>query len=670
MTKRHSLVLHALLCLFAGSAQAAAPAGVQAQDWLQLRPIGEPRLSADGARVVYTLGNVDAVADRRGSDLWLVGWDGGEARQLTFTAASESLPRWRGDGRQITYLLKSADDSAGPQLWQLDVDSGQSTQLTRLPGVITGYEWSPDGKRAVLTYLPPDPAQPAGGRPAPWVIDRYEFKRDGQGYLAGNRRARLYLFDPAAPDQAALLTTTGEADETLPQWSPDGRRIAYVSNHDPRPERTRNSDVFVVAAQAASPPRRVTDHAHIDGGFLAWSPDGRRLAYGQGSEQRFDFHNLYRLAIADVDRDHGRVLTPALDRGVSQAQFGEDGRSLSFLVADDRTQYLARADADNGLTTLVLAGARTITQLHQRGGRAVVLVSDDTTPPEIHAVEAGTLRALTRHNQAWAASRPLQPASGLQFASADGTLVHALLTLPAARPAGRLPTIVWLHGGPNAQDSHAFQFERQLFAAAGYAVLSINYRGSSGRGSAFGESIFGDWGQKEVQDVLAGVDHLVAQGIADPARLGVGGWSYGGLLTDYVIASDTRFAAAISGAGSANHLSLYGHDQYVHLYDSQFGPPWENTEQWLKFSYPFFKADRIRTPTLFLGGDRDVNVPILGSEQMYQALKYLDVPTRLVVYPGENHRFVRPSFELDRLQRYLDWFDRYLAAGKGAGGTR
>jgi dipeptidyl aminopeptidase/acylaminoacyl peptidase len=248
--------------------------------------------------------------------------------------------------------------------------------------------------------------------------------------------------------------------------------------------------------------------------------------------------------------------------------------------------------------------------------------------------------------------------------------VHGQIVKPPDFVSGRrYPTILWIHGGPNGQDDHSLEvegygppLERQLFATHGYVVLAINYRGSTGRGAKFARSILADWGHKEVEDLLAGVDYAVAQGIADPARLGIGGWSYGGLLTDYVIASDTRFKAAISGAGSGNQLSTYGTDEYVVQYNSELGPPWRDTPLWIKVSYPFFHADRIRTPTLFLGGDKDFNVPIMGGEQMYQALRTLGVPAQLIVYPGEYHVLTRPSFLVDRSRRYLDWMAKYLAA--------
>jgi dipeptidyl aminopeptidase/acylaminoacyl peptidase len=226
--------------------------------------------------------------------------------------------------------------------------------------------------------------------------------------------------------------------------------------------------------------------------------------------------------------------------------------------------------------------------------------------------------------------------------------------------------VLSIHGGPDSQDGYGFSLERQIFAADGYAVLSVNYRGSNGRGSAFQRAIFADWGHKEVIDILGAVDEAVRAGIADPDRLGIGGWSYGGILTDYTIATTTRFKAAISGAGSALQLSMYGVDEYITQYELELGPPWRSRDLWIKLSYPFFGADKIRTPTLFMGGEADFNVPIIGGQQMYQALRELGVPTQLVIYPGQYHGLTLPSFVRDRLQRYVAWYDRYLKPATAA----
>ena len=190
-----------------------------------------------------------------------------------------------------------------------------------------------------------------------------------------------------------------------------------------------------------------------------------------------------------------------------------------------------------------------------------------------------------------------------------------------------------------------------------------SHRGSNGRGKAWKDAIYGDWGNKEVVDVLAGADWAVQSGLADPERLGIGGWSYGCITTDYTIATDPRFKAATCGAGSALQLSMYGSDQYIVQYEHELGAPWKNPDLWMKLSWPFFQADRIKTPTLFLGGEKDFNVPIIGSEQMYMALKSNGVPTQLIVYPGERHGIRKPSFQKDRYERYLAWYDKYLKPG-------
>jgi dipeptidyl aminopeptidase/acylaminoacyl peptidase len=316
--------------------------------------------------------------------------------------------------------------------------------------------------------------------------------------------------------------------------------------------------------------------------------------------------------------------------------------------------------SDGSVKRLVDTPGSTFNQ-DQRAGHTAVLWTTDTTPPAIYTLEDNKLRKLTSQNDALVAQLQLGETRDFQAKTADGTDVHALLTLPVGYVAGnKYPMLLRIHGGPSGQDGHTFTPERQLFAGKGYAVLNVNYRGSNGRDTAYQQAIFADWGQKEVVDLLACVDEAVKQGVADPDRLGVGGWSYGGILTDYTIATTTRFKAAISGAGMGNPFGFYGVDMYIFQYDNELGPPWKNPENYIKLGYPFLHADKIKTPTLFMGGDKDFNVPINGGEQMYQALRSLDVPTELVIYPGQFHGFTRPSFIRDRYERYFAWYDKYL----------
>jgi dipeptidyl aminopeptidase/acylaminoacyl peptidase len=306
-----------------------------------------------------------------------------------------------------------------------------------------------------------------------------------------------------------------------------------------------------------------------------------------------------------------------------------------------------------------------------RDGRVAVTSSTPDRPTEVFAVEGRELRRLTGQNDAWLAQVRLASLEEISFKSKDGTPIHGFVLKPTDySPGTRYPTLLRIHGGPVWQFYHDFaNLDWQVFAARGYVVVGVNPRGSSGRGEKFSTAIFAAWGEKDGDDVLAAVDYLVERGIADPDRLGIGGWSYGGMLTNQVIARDRRFKAATSGAGQGNALIGYGTDMYTLEYELELGKPWSDPKAWQRVSQPFFRADRIVTPTLFLCGQEDWNVPLINSEQMYQALKSLGRKTELVIYPGESHGITRPSFVLDRMERYLAWYDEHLGAPAAAAST-
>ena len=279
-------------------------------------------------------------------------------------------------------------------------------------------------------------------------------------------------------------------------------------------------------------------------------------------------------------------------------------------------------------------------------------------------MERGGTRRLTHQNDAWLADVKLGAVEETRFTSKDGSEIHGFVVKPPDyQPGRRYPAVLRIHGGPVGEFENAFDGELQWLAANGYLVIAANPRGSSGRGEKFQSAIYADWGHRDVEDVLAAVEDAVQRGLADPDRLAVGGWSYGGMMTNYVIASTPRFKAATSGAGSSNALAGYGTDEYIREYEQELGTPWKNFENYLRVSFPFLHADRITTPTLFLCGDEDFNVPLINSEQMYQALRSLGVPAELVIYPGQHHGIRRPSFQRDRLERYVAWYDRYAKPG-------
>jgi dipeptidyl aminopeptidase/acylaminoacyl peptidase len=600
---------------------------------------------------------------------------------------NESAPRWSPDGRYLSFTSSRTGPARGNQVWLLDRSGGEAFQLTDVKGRLQGYEWSPDSKRLALVVGDPDPDAPdgpeggapaapaaGGGRggrggaataPKPIVIDRYKFKQDGQGYLLSGRHSYIYLFDIASKKTERL--TKSKFDEASPAWSPDGTKIAFTSNRNPDPDREPTTQIFIAEAKAESAEKAITPATSRGGrGRPEWSPDAKWIAYLEGDEKKFSAYGQEHLNMVETDGNSAphRVASRRTRSIAAYRRRSSPMARSTFLVADDMSEYPARMKLGARRRSRSCMPTPVVVSSPNSAGSCSVVMSGGTQKhPEIYAVEGDKLRQLTHQNDALFATLDLGQVEAVSFKSKDGTEIHGLLTKPVGYQAGtKVPLLLRIHGGPNSQEAYRFSTEHQFFAANGYAVLAVNYRGSAGRGQKFSRAIAADWGHYEVEDLIAGVDHVIKMGVADPNKLGVGGWSYGGILTDYMIASDTRFKGATSGAGTAFTVAFYGTDQYILQYDYEIGPPW-NAESWKtyeKISYPFLHADKIKTPTIFFGGERDFNVPVQGGQQMYQALRSLGIDTRLIIYPNETHGISRPSYVKDRYERYLAWYDKYV----------
>ena len=668
-----TLFLAAMLTPISVSGEEQAHRRFQPEDMHRIRDVGDLAIAPDGGWIAYTVRETDQDADRRSTDLYMVSWDGQARLQLTHSKNSESRPRFSPDGKYLAFIRarggddsgKSKDPKTKKQVWVLNRSGGEAERLTEIEGGVSSFEWSPDSTRLVLVSKDPEPKEDEDPKsetdtPRPIVIERYQFKRDRVGYL-GSRYSRLFLFDVAA--KTTTLLTPGSFNSTEPAWSPDGQRIAFTSKREGDPDRHVNTDIFVVEARDGAVARQLTTWNGPDS-RPAFSPDGAKIAYLRGGPPKYSGYDPPQLAVISTDGGQPLLLTEGLDRNVSAPRWSANGNKIHFVYEDDRIRYVAEVPASGGKIERLFPGPddpRGVVRSFEVGAEGIAIIATSPqSPPEIYRL--ADAEPLSDHNRELREEIEWATVGGFDAVSKDGRMIGSMLLKPPGWRAGRAyPTIAYVHGGPVGQDGFDFDATSQMLAAQGYLVVNPNYRGSSGRGKQFSRAIYADWGNFEIQDIHAVMDRLVADGLADPDRLGIGGWSYGGMNTNYAIATDTRFSAAVSGASISNMITGYGTDQYIRDYENELGLPWEGIDSYLKVSYPFFHADRIKTPTLFMCGEKDFNVPLINSEQMYQALSSLGVPTKLVIYPGQFHGLSKPSYIQDRLERMIGWFGEYLS---------
>jgi len=652
---------------------AATPRNLTVDDSFRILNVDEPQISPDGKWVAYTVTVSDIKEDESKSRIWMVPAAGGEPVPMTAVARSASQPRWSPDGQYLAFL--AAPEDGKDQVWTLFRQGGEAVQLTETAQDISEYEWSPDGKRMVLVLRDPTPAELAVKKgekkeknPPPWVVTRRQFKRDYEGYL-DSRRTHLYVLDVESKKMAQI--TSGDFDDSEPAWSPDGKRIAFTSNRTEDPDSNYNTDIWVVAADNTDKGQILLQVTTNPGPDAApdWSPVGDLIAHVSATDTEAIVYAVNHLAVAPAKGGDATVLTASLDRNTFTPRFAPDGHSVFVTVEDSGEQYLARVPVDGSPLEQTIGGPRRVGKFDVAGdGRIVAMVSEPHLPPEVFLAGDSTLTRLTHMNDEVLAGINLGEVENVHFESRDGTEIEGFIIKPPGfEPGVRYPAVLRIHGGPMSQYDFGFHFEGQLFAGAGYVVVMANPRGSQGYGQDFCTAIWQGWGEKDFDDVMAAVDDAIERGYADPEKLAVGGWSYGGILTDHVITKTDRFKAAYTGASAALYITNYGHDEYQRWWEYELGLPWQNPDLYRKMS-PYFRVEKVVTPTLIVGGEQDWNVPIINSEQLFMALKRLGVKTELVVYPGEFHVFETPSYIQHLYQRFLDWFATHVK-GKSVQGS-
>ena len=618
-----------------------AAAVLSPEQTLDRRAIGELAFSPDGTRLVFTV-TEPVSGTARPRSIWLLDVASGRARQITFSGKSDSSPRWAPDGRTIAFL---SDRDGVEQLYLLPMRGGEAIKVTDRKDRITAFRWSPDSARIALLM---SEAKPAAQQ------SREREKDDGQRAEKDDRHERVWILDVATHN--LVQASSGPWRIAQIEWLPRGDRLVAIADPTPASDRF-TAGLYTIdlskTADAAFTPI-ATPHGPVSG--LSVSPDGQTIAYVGARVDGPEPHDLY---LQPVDGGPARNLTARdIDRPISQITW-IDPNTLLALVVRGFTTGLATIDRDG--RARAHAADTNITTYARSSTGVIAYVGETTTrAPEVY-IQKGSARAgkATALNDKWASMGVVAP-QFVKYRSFDGAEIEAALLRPASVESRTpSPFVVLVHGGPTGRWSDAFESWGQLLAQRGYAVLYPNVRGSVGYGSAFVESNRADWGGGDFKDVMAGVDWAIAQGIADPARLGIGGWSYGGYMAAWAVTQTPRFKAAVSGAPVIDMASEFGTEDSS-AYDEWFyGTPYERLEAFLKSS-PMTYIKNAKTPTLLLQGEADETDPIGQSQQFYRGLKRYGVDADLVLYPREPHGFREERHLVDRLNRILAWYDRYL----------
>jgi dipeptidyl aminopeptidase/acylaminoacyl peptidase len=649
-----------------------------------MRVVSDPRISADGKNVAFVVTQADMKTNFRNSDIWLVSAEAGEPRQLTRSPKRDDQPRWSADSRSLAFI---SDRDGKAQVYVLSIDGGEARKMTDVQTAVQGFEWSPDGKR--IAYIATDSIPEA----------REKEKKEGFDQIVADsdyQYAHINVIDVA--DEAtslpkAMKLTDGALHVTELAWSHDGGAIGFTARSTPKLADSGTTEIYAIDVDGKQPqPSRLTTNDRGETN-IEWSPDGKTVSYLSSSDNypsigpsRIHLLTINRVTFSGgqsntvtgfLAKSKPQVLLPQFEGYIRDHQWSRDGRFIYFSADIATSRRISRMSPDGSrLESFGISGKLdgSLT-LSASSEKAAYLEEGPEHPADVYSASTNEVfgnRATTRqltHMNLRAKDFALGQVQPIKWKSSkDGREIEGILVYPIDYESGKLyPLITSIHGGPEGAYQLSFMASYgefpHIYAARGYASFFPNFRGSSNYGYEFASANVGDLGGGDYQDIMSGVDYLIQRGIADPTRLAIKGYSYGGYMSGWIIGHTDRFKAAVFGAGLSNAISYYSQA------DIQFGretlhqgTPWRNNQNMIERS-PVFYLQNAKTPSLIYQGEKDERVPLPQSLETYMGLKKAGVPTQLIIYPREGHGLREPAHQLDKMHREMEWVERYVGTG-------
>ena len=691
MLRTNRTAIATIIGLALGTA-ALANRGITPEDYFAFHFLNDARISPDGKQVAYVMTTIDQQRNRRNSSIWIVPADGSSApRRLTAEGSNSNAPRWSPDGTRLAFLSSrttearepaaapaatpataaATPEAPRPQIWMLHLDGGEAQVVSHLKNGVSVYQWSPDGQRFVALSRtgPSDQVAPSARKSDVRHYKHISYKFNDTGWF-DDKRSHLWIIEAAGGNEKQI-TSGDDWNDTDPQWSPDGSRIAFVSDRTGKEyDDGHNKDVWVISRDGG-PLAKISDHEFEDDA-PRWSHDGRQILFA-GRTARRQFPKLY---IADsAGGAQSRLVTEELDLIPTDLHWLASPNEVRFESGFKGTMHIFRVDLGTRKLAQVTSGERSVHgyDVNEKAGVMTYLANDFQHMDDLYAasLDGSRERQLTHVNaKLWSELEPAK-VERLPYKSTDGWAIDGFIVKPIGwQPDKKYPLILSVHGGPAGQYGVDWYHEFQVYAAKGWAVFFCNPRGSTGYGQKFERGIVNNWGGMDYQDVMAGVDAALKQNPwIDKDRLGVTGGSYGGFMTNWIVGHTDRFKAAVTLRSVSNFISDDGTRDGAYGHEEDFkGPLFDTFDQYWAAS-PLKYARNVKTPTLVLHSDNDYRVPIEQGEQWFRALKHYGVTSEFIIFPRENHNLTRtgePKHLVESLNWQLYWFDRFIEGKQNA----